>query len=41
MKYIITEEQFEKISNTFKGIPYRAIIEYIKMNLIALCKLFI
>ena len=32
MKYIITEEQFEKISNTFKGIPYRAIIEYIKMH---------
>jgi hypothetical protein len=32
MKFIITESQFEKINNTFKGIPYRSIIEYIKIN---------
>jgi hypothetical protein len=32
MKYIITEIQLGKINNMFKGIPYGAIIEYIKIN---------
>jgi uncharacterized protein YprB with RNaseH-like and TPR domain len=32
MKFIITEDQFNKITKTFKGIPYKSIIKYIKSN---------